>query len=264
MTAAFILLPLTFLLLNQRSPAAINTTSGGCSPIITHNSGTLNIHCTGLDPEVAKQLKTLIEQISSLNKEASTKKNQKLILDNLSKLQREVSNALTQPGIQINAPLQMNSTGDCNQTVIGNNNVNNCANHISFTAEQTKAVTDTIKNYEIQKGQLVGKVNIDYEVGPETSNAAVQLKNALMQAGIDATAEGAYIWGAGANDSYPGISFANVNTQNLSFAEVVGSALIQAKVIRAPINASRALIPPPGMKWVGVDPSILIIYIKKP
>jgi hypothetical protein len=49
---------------NQRG----NETTAACSPIVNTNSGTLNIHCSGLDPSIAKKMSDIVQQLVAIDK----------------------------------------------------------------------------------------------------------------------------------------------------------------------------------------------------
>lgn len=91
-----VVLTVCFLMVSAsaQTKAQSSSTRGACSPIVENNTGTLDIHCTNLSPQVAKQLGDLVQQIAVLNENAATQKGQEMILQKIADLKALLKDAM--------------------------------------------------------------------------------------------------------------------------------------------------------------------------
>jgi hypothetical protein len=220
---------------------------------MTHNSGTVNITCSHLDPAVAAQIVEIVKQISTLNKKAATDRNQKLILSTLHEINSSLRTAVS--GVQVNAPISQISTGDCSPNIVGQGNTNLCApKAISISPEQSKMIASLLAGMN-QNGR---RIVIAYEWStPNGEVIAEALRQALVSAGLDVQplqGAGNYFPPCFSGEITPGLSFYCVRGDDDALVRAIGTALLRANVIRPPVNATRA----------AKDTDPLTIMIRKP
>jgi hypothetical protein len=212
------------------------TTYGSCSPNMSNNSGNVTIVCKGLDPAIANEVADVVKQISILNKATATVKNQQLMLKTLNEIKATLQNAKVGPVVEVNAPIVQSSTADCSPNIVGNNNSNTCAlKPVVIGPAEAASITATLKSLHAPGG----KVRIDFELNAVGARgSALQLRDALSAAGFTVElGPGAIIFmgACGSQEFYPGLSFDCVANPNDPIPHYIGTALIEAGVLKAPI-----------------------------
>lgn len=210
---------------------AANSTTGACSAIIPNNSGTVTIHCRGLDPEMAKQLGELATQLSHLSKGSATARDQQLQIRLLRSVNERLKTLKAEPAIQVNAPVQQENIGDCNLNAIGDNNQLNCAPHLSVSPDQAKRIAEYIKKQLDSDPTIPRKIEIEWQLDPDLRLVKDSLQQAFQDAGLTVTAQGAMNIGPPADGPDKGIYFDNVRSDNSKLANAIGGALIGTNVI---------------------------------
>jgi len=131
------------------------------------------------------------------------------------------------------------TTGDCSPIINGNGNTNICPHSaVSISPEQASAIRDYLK---IRK--MSGKVWVGYEyAAPQGKQVADALVWALRGAGItaDDPTGSMMLSGCDPGKQYPGLAFDCVNDGNKDLAAAIAYALVDAKVVSAPVNAAGA------------------------